>query len=440
MNSFFISCGEISIGQQPCKYLEQILIDAKYSAIFLDKYKYMLVFHQRFTYQMSKSTTGLRILPETLNIDFFDQSFSIDQANRAELFKRFEGEGVDVSFLVNNMALIALIAVATLTMTLSTADVMALSISPSRGSHLTNASTRSTRSNQIRLHASQRSTTATKELHLLTFDLDDTLFPITPVIQDANAVMIQTLNSLGYEADNEEIISHSKRIRRELREKGEEITYSDLRRGSIRCEMERLASNNNYVVDESNIEKVFNSWLIERHASANRNLFPHAAFSLQAIREQFPSVTIGAITNGRGDPFSMPSIAEYFDFCTSGEDKDVFPLRKPDRGIYEAALGRYKELTKKNIEETDDSHWNWIHVGDDLANDIGASAACGAKTIWLTTLDNENEEGAGFWSTATPEEMQLRKKMDEMARQFVNEKIYALDGLTNAIECILRNR
>ncbi|KAL7506149.1 hypothetical protein ACHAXN_003458 [Cyclotella atomus] len=275
------------------------------------------------------------------------------------------------------------------------------------------------------------SASSNNELHLLTFDLDDTIFPIDPVIQDANSIMVQTLKSHGYNADNDEIIAASKRIRKQVRERGEEITYSDLRRGSIRCEMERLSTD---LASDDVIEAVFNSWLDERHASANRNLFPHICSSLQSIRKQYPSVVIGAITNGRGNPFHMPDVAPYFDFCTSGEDDGVFPFRKPDRGIYEAALRQFRVI----MPDCNDII-NWIHVGDDLANDVGASAACGAKTIWLTSDNEKGEKGVGFWSTATPEEMHKRREMDRVAKQFVFKEIYALDGLIGAVEEILLN-
>jgi FMN phosphatase YigB (HAD superfamily) len=285
------------------------------------------------------------------------------------------------------------------------------------------------------------SQTSSNELHLLTFDLDDTIFPIDPVIRDANDAMIQTLHSLGFDgACNDEIIAASKRIRHELRMHGEAITYTDLRKRSIQSEMERLVNATDDLkaaeaMDADSINKVFDSWLNERHSSADRNLFPHASSSLREIRNQYPSVMIGAITNGRGNPFHMPSIAQYFDFCISGEDLDVFPLRKPDRGIYDAALRKAMEIDSRAI---DPKEWNWIHVGDDLANDVGASAQIGAKTIWFTSnVDEKGEKGIGFWSTATPEEMKKREEMDALAMQFVDEEIYGLDQLVVAIGRIL---
>jgi hypothetical protein len=161
--------------------------------------------------------------------------------------------------------------------------------------------------------------------------------------------------------------------------------------------MERLSTD---LASDDVIEAVFNSWLDERQASANRNLFPHICSSLQSIRKQYPSVVIGAITNGRGNPFHMPDVAPYFDFCTSGEDDGVLPFRKPDRGIYEAALRQFRVITSDN---------------------------------------EKGENGVGFWSTATPEEMHKRREMDRVAKQFVNKEIYALDGLIGAVEEILLN-
>lgn len=213
--------------------------------------------------------------------------------------------------------------------------------------------------------------TGRRELHLLTFDLDDTIFPITPVVADANVAQLQTLIRLGYDgATNERIIAASKRIRNELRESGDVITYTDLRKRSIRREIERLTASSNgddgLRIDDSVVEAAFGAWLSERHASADRNLFPHAVSALEAIRTEHPRAVIGAITNGRGDPLEMGSIREYFDWCVSGEDQDVFPARKPDEGIYRAALRRYGESrrTDGGVEEL-----TWVHVGDDLAND-----------------------------------------------------------------------
>ncbi|KAL7473167.1 hypothetical protein ACHAXS_013565 [Conticribra weissflogii] len=325
-----------------------------------------------------------------------------------------------------------------------------------------------------------------QQLHLLTFDLDDTLFPIQPVLDDANDAMVRAMHRLGYtDVRNEDVVVASKMIRRELRDLqrgGGVMTYTDLRKASIRRVLEcyfltgscsssaaavRLGKS---TIHESVVNHVFDTWLSERHASANRSLFPSAVQMLRQIRmmrtthnhdgsvqndvnnrndeddndynfkttgeeaEASGDVIIGAITNGRGNPFDMPSISSYFDFCISGEDEGVFPRRKPDRGIYEAALRRYRELvmvgtknggvggSARTQDEDDDIVLNWIHFS------------------WLIeeSLQDDGGDVVPSWSTATNEELEKRAKMDEMARQHVSAKIGKLDELPDVITHILQ--
>jgi len=269
-----------------------------------------------------------------------------------------------------------------------------------------------------------------QQLHLLTFDLDDTIFPITPVVNDANIAQLNTLQSkFGYtNACNQEIIAASKQIRTELRETNTSITYTDLRKLSIKREIERVSGIQSSIIDTSIIDYTFNAWLTERHASADRNIYPHTISALQNIKEQYPNCIVGAITNGRGNPLDMPSIATFFDFCVSGEDDGVFPQRKPEKGIYEAALRTYNDL--QQVQE--DSTFNWIHVGDDLANDVGASAACGAKAVWFK-MEDEDDDEIPLWSTATKEEREKREALDQMAKKHVSASICSLKELPDAI-------
>ncbi len=270
-----------------------------------------------------------------------------------------------------------------------------------------------------------------KKLHLLTFDLDDTIFPIGPVVAEANDAMISRLQTFGYtDANNDEIVAASKRIRNELREAGEALTYTDLRKQSIRREIMRLTNLKHYQVDDSIVEDVFDSWLSTRHASADKHLFSDCVDALEKIKLQHPDAIIGAITNGRGNPLFMPSVKDFFHFCVSGEDEGVFPKRKPDKGIYEAALDTFYNLQEESLGSL-----NWIHVGDDLANDVGAAALTGAKSIWLSAEEEGSEMPS--WSTATKEEMERRAKLNETAKKHVSSKISRLNELESAVTHIL---
>jgi putative hydrolase of the HAD superfamily len=169
------------------------------------------------------------------------------------------------------------------------------------------------------------------------------------------------------------------------------------------------------------VHHVYQEWEKERHASAERYIYPDAIRMLQHLKICFPNIVIGAITNGRGNPLLMTNtLAKYFDFCVSGEDDSVFPHRKPHPIIYQVALQRCHEILQyrtSSMEETDVSS-SWVHVGDDLCNDIAASTACGAKAVWCD-LDPEYGQTSSkrlqgidaSWSTASREELDERKAM-----------------------------
>jgi FMN phosphatase YigB (HAD superfamily) len=78
---------------------------------------------------------------------------------------------------------------------------------------------------------------------------------------------------------------------------------------------------------------------------------------------------------------------------------------------------------------------NWIHVGDDLANDVGAAALTGAKSIWFSTDEEESELPS--WSTATKEELERRAKLNDSSMEHVSRKISNLTELESAVMHIL---
>lgn len=236
-----------------------------------------------------------------------------------------------------------------------------------------------------------------RTLGIISFDLDDTLFPTSAIINDANQVMLETLQLYGIDVTEEEFLNTIQQIRNYL---SEPVTYSFLRKRAIAqlvTQNTEFSGNTPSIVDEC-----FDAWLQERHVAAERHLFPHALNCLSILKQQYPDACIAAITNGRGNPLCMPVLADFFDFCVSGEDDNVFPARKPAPGIYEASLNQYKKLFPHHDSRV------WIHVGDCLANDVGASAAVGAYAVWLsdpTTTDATTPN----WSTATSGEQDARK-------------------------------
>jgi hypothetical protein len=138
--------------------------------------------------------------------------------------------------------------------------------------------------------------------------------------------------------------------------------------------------------------------------------------------------------------------------------------------IYNAALEKGQELATVQAaieaakkKDTEGSHFEdtfangvWIHVGDDLAYDVGGAAACGAKTV-LCELANEyrqtsrqrfdqldqvnNNKDVGeqmpAWSTSTTPELEARRSMNQAAIPKVTETINFIGELPDAINRIV---
>ncbi len=325
------------------------------------------------------------------------------------------------------------------------------------------------------------STTSIQNANLITFDLDDTIFPVGPVVHDANKALIQHLkDDCGYESITEQsLIKSTKKIRTELKAENKVITYTELRQRAICNEINNFHNNEKMTYTNDVVVHAYNLWEENRHLAAERHLYHDTIAMLKSLQEKYPNAVIGAITNGKGNPLKMTNtIHSYFDFCISGEDGDVFPNRKPNKGIYEKSLERFYELISKDKDLLDDKsrnieNLNWIHIGDDLANDVGASSQCGAYAIWVDLNDDEYNQSATkrfdigkkessaakndnmnkkeggqeeaqaqqpFWSTATKEEIEKRKKLNEESMQYVSARIETLSSLPSAIESLLTKK
>jgi FMN phosphatase YigB (HAD superfamily) len=310
----------------------------------------------------------------------------------------------------------------------------------------------------------QQKQEVSQELSLLSFDLDDTLFSIGDVVRDANNAMIEAMIDRGcHDITMDEFLENTISIRKARN--GRSITYRDLRKSAIRQTFERSMAfqnqNKHHRIDnihmDSIVEDCYTSWVRERHISAERYLFPDAIDTLRTLKEMFPNTCFAAITNGAGDPLEMTNtLAPYFDFRISGEDEDIFPHRKPHPFIYQKALNEHEKIMLR-LSSDDESRLNnnnegvWCHVGDCVANDVGASADCGAKAIWMC-LDESDDDVADAvsrltdtnknipnWSTATKDEIEKRAELVQQDRSKMAASIRSLSELPDAIRKILES-
>mmetsp|Transcript_23617 Transcript_23617/g.40256 ORF Transcript_23617/g.40256 Transcript_23617/m.40256 type:complete len:429 (-) Transcript_23617:126-1412(-) len=360
------------------------------------------------------------------------------------------------------------------------------------------------------------SATATKKkkkLGLLTFDLDDTLYPIAPVLDEANTAFSTAMSNFGYVGiQPSDIVAAGKKIRINIAEdtqvdvsadKAEDplkpttVNHKEIRLAAIRKKMEEFILQTKLkqtaddwatdvddltapviksaekwartTVHSSVVQAVYNAWEMERHHAAERHLFPDAISAIKQIQSDNPNVIIGAVTDGSANPMLMVfSLMPLFDFTVSWED-DIANVQQMEQfqelsavdqsdelsWIYRLAVQKGKEMSaltsaikKKNDEEEDeDIEWCWVHVGDDLAYDVGGAATCGAKTV-LVDLSPEYGQTARLrlegkvpeWSTETEDELGAHKKMSANAMDKVDARIQTLSQLPEVIAELLNGK
>lgn len=204
---------------------------------------------------------------------------------------------------------------------------------------------------------------------------------------------------------------------------------------------------------------------MERHHSAERHLFPEAISAIKQVQDDHPGVIIGAVTDGSANPMLMVfSLMPLFDFTVSWEDdidkvksemsqfQELSSVDDSDKlsWIYRLAAEKGKEMSaltneiKKDTNANSDDEWVWVHVGDDLAYDIGGAATNGAKTV-LVELPEECGQTARLrikgerpsWATETEEENKNHGEMMKNALDKVDVKITSLSQLPEVINELL---
>ena len=135
----------------------------------------------------------------------------------------------------------------------------------------------------------------------------------------------------------------------------------------------------------------------------------------------------------------------------SGEDADVWPHRKPAREIFDVARARAAALDGGESGAARGElggGGGWVHVGDDLVNDVAASKRAGAATVWFdppppaaaaaSDARAPAQQQAAF-STIDEDEASRRRAANAAvdAGRVVDARIGALDELPDAIAIAL---
>tara|TARA_Y100000590_G_scaffold79789_1_gene88582 strand:+ start:4159 stop:4857 length:699 start_codon:yes stop_codon:yes gene_type:complete len=204
-------------------------------------------------------------------------------------------------------------------------------------------------------------------IRAVSFDLDDTLWPLMPVIlkaeKDTNKWLIENYPGVEKLLNSEEMIQ----IRNDLISKQKNLAYqlSKLRE----LMLIQLGIKSGYTKKEAEImaSKSFDIFYSGRNDVI---LYEGVKETLEELKEKY---TLGVITNGNAD-IEKIGISHFFEFNISASQINI---GKPDPRIFEEA--RLKAGLK--AEEI-------CHVGDHPINDVEGSYNVGMKPIWF----NEKKE------------------------------------------------
>ncbi|MEK1908041.1 MAG: HAD family hydrolase [Pseudomonas sp.] len=198
-------------------------------------------------------------------------------------------------------------------------------------------------------------------LRLITFDLDDTLWDVAPVMHSAEATLRDWL-ALHATRLGPVPIEHLWAIRSRLlsADPGLKHRLSELRRRILFHALEDAG----YAHGEAQelAEQGFQVFLAARHQV---QLFPEVHPTLEQLAERF---ILGVITNGNADVRRL-GLADYFQFALCAEELGI---GKPDPKPFLTAL-----------QHADVSAAQAVHIGDHPSDDIAGARAAGLRAIWF---------------------------------------------------------
>lgn len=194
-------------------------------------------------------------------------------------------------------------------------------------------------------------------IECVTFDLDDTLWDVAPVIQRAELSFFAWLSErcprIAQRFDVESLLAQRSEFFKQFPDQRHDLTW--LRKQWL-ADLFQTYGYPNMSVDVA--FKVF--WEQRNDVS----LYDDVPAVLAGLRERY---AVGVISNGNAC-VDFIGIGHYFDFVVSAEHAGA---AKPNPEIFRAALS-----------EAGVQPHRAVHVGDDPRNDVLGAAAVGMRTIW----------------------------------------------------------
>lgn len=199
-------------------------------------------------------------------------------------------------------------------------------------------------------------------IRLVTFDLDNTLWDINPVIIAAEQQLRQWVQQQLPEAVAHLEMDQLKQVYKQIKQQHPELLHhpTNFRKKLLYTVFHRV--HNDHLAATEMAEQAFSIFYRYRNQIT---LFHQAEAILKTLSERYPLI---ALSNGNAN-LKMIGIDNYFSAHFSSETEGK---AKPHKAMFMRAL----ESTGTSAEQT-------IHIGDHPLEDIEAANQLGFNTIWF---------------------------------------------------------
>ncbi|KFI06114.1 HAD family hydrolase [Massilia sp. BSC265] len=198
------------------------------------------------------------------------------------------------------------------------------------------------------------------------FDLDDTLWPIAPVILEAEQILFAWLRQHAPRVAQQFTIESLRQARLELlaRQPEFQLDLGALRRAGLVAAFEQAGE------DAAKVELAMTEFFAARNA-----VIPYDDV-LPGLLRLKGRVRIGSVTNGNADLQTI-GLARHFDASVAAP---TFGVAKPDPRIF---LEACKLLGVAPHEA--------VYVGDDLLLDVQGAQRAGLRAVWMNRIGKVND-------------------------------------------------
>jgi len=192
----------------------------------------------------------------------------------------------------------------------------------------------------------------------LSLDLDDTLWPIWPVIERAEAALAAFLSERCPNTARKYPVPKMRELRDRIAAEYPQFAHDFTRQRRLSLAHALRSAGD----DEVHVEDAFNAFYNARNQV---EFYPDALHALERLAARWP---IAALTNGNADLQAI-GIAHRFAVTVTAREAGH---AKPDAPIFHAAC-RHLSVEPREV----------LHVGDDPWLDVVGAAGVGMRTCWI---------------------------------------------------------